>query len=943
MCGFRTETREITVPSDTLAIWLLTIAPLAEGITAVPAPQVQSNRASPLLVPIQTGRFNSPGFSRTELNPSPAAQIVHDDPPDAPGEPNATEGRDTTQNSVLVNGSVNDSAGSSVAQPASFGNNRPGRRSGFHGSVSALFGNSAFDARPFSLGAVRVTTPSYVDWRLNGTVGGLFRSPWLSPNRGSFFATVERARDDTISTQWLIVPSALARAGNFSQARDRVGQTVNIVDPVTGLPFPNGQIPADRITPQAVALLQYFPLPKAQEDERNQQTSVANASRRTTIQSRVTQPLSSRDQLLSTINYRNVNTDGENAFHLTDVNSSFALDSTVSWTHRFSRFSTLRASYRFATARIETLPHFAWRTNVSGDAGILGNNQEPRDWGPPVIQFSSGLTRLSSAEYALTRDRTHEWSAENIWNKGRHAVTVGGGSRAALFDLSSGPDARGTFSFTGVYSGNDLADFLLGLPHAIRLSLGNADKALRGAAVEAYVNDDWRVRQNLTMNLGLRWDYETPFTERGGQLVNLDLTEDFGAGALVTATDSTGRATARRYPTSLLFPDRRGIQPRVGVAWRPMAGSALVVRGGYGIYRVSNTYRPIALLMTDQPPFSRTVNAENDATNPVSMANGFSSGADSVLPTFAVDPDLRVGAAHTWQLSLQKDFLWSLTITAGYQGITGSHLMQESLPNTYPPGSIAPCPSCPLGFVYLQSAGRSVRHAFNVQLRRRLRDGLAATVQYRFARATDDSGTLSGPTLSGAAIGQDWQHREAEQSWSSFDQRHLLTANAVYSTGIGARAGGLAGGWQGRLLRGWTLAGDVTAGSGLPITPIYLRPLSGTAVVGTIRASVTGLPGRPPEGFYFDPSIFGPPEVAQWGTARRNSLRGPAQFNVNASLSRMFREVARMKIECRLDSTNVLNRVTYAGVDSVVGSPRLGLPISANPMRKLMMSVRIRF
>src|SRR6185436_605748 len=119
-------------------------------------------------------------------------------------------------------------------------------------------------------------------------------------------------------------------------------------------------------------------------------------------------------------------------------------------------------------------------------------------------------------------------------------------------------------------------------------------------------------------------------------------------------------------------------------------------------------------------------------------------------------PDFRVGYAENWQASVQKDLPASLTVLTTYLGTRGSRLMQEFLPNTYPVGAVNPCPGCPAGFAYLTSNGRSIRHAGQVQLRRRLRSGLTATGQYTLAKASDDAGAFSGVGLNGVAVAQDW-------------------------------------------------------------------------------------------------------------------------------------------------------------------------------------------
>src|SRR5262249_9080307 len=148
-------------------------------------------------------------------------------------------------------------------------------------------------------------------------------------------------------------------------------------------------------------------------------------------------------------------------------------------------------------------------------------------------------------------------------------------------------------------------------------------------------------------------------------------------------------------------------------------------------------YQAIDLLLAQQPPLSTTLSVESSPAHPLTLANGFTAPAGATLNTFAVDPDLRVGYAHNWQLLLQRDLPASLTITTTYLGTQARLLFQGSLPNPLPTGAANPCPSCPSGFVYLTSNGSSSRHAGQVLLRRRLRNGFTASVQYTLSKATD--------------------------------------------------------------------------------------------------------------------------------------------------------------------------------------------------------------
>ena len=184
---------------------------------------------------------------------------------------------------------------------------------------------------------------------------------------------------------------------------------------------------------------------------------------------------------------------------------------------------------------------------------------------------------------------------------------------------------------------------------------------------------------------------------------------------------------------------------------------------------------------------------------------------------------------------------------------------------------------------------------------------------------------------------------DAEEARSSFDQRHLFAAEVQYTTGQGMGGGALMDGAKGQWLKGWTMTSQLTIGSGLPVTPRYLTPAGGTGIIGTVRGSLTGVSSTAPDGYYANPAAYVAPPEGSWGTAGRNSITGPAQFGMNASLGRAFAWGERSTLDCRLEATNVLNHVTYSGINSVVGSSQFGLANRANTMRKLQMSARLRF
>jgi trimeric autotransporter adhesin len=308
-----------------------------------------------------------------------------------------------------------------------------------------------------------------------------------------------------------------------------------------------------------------------------------------------------------------------------------------------------------------------------------------------------------------------------------------------------------------------------------------------------------------------------------------------------------------------------------------------------------------------------------------------------------VDPDFRIGYAQTWQASVQRDLPGALVMTATYLGIKGTRAMQAFLPNTFPAGAVNPCPSCQSGYTYLTSNGNSTREAGQFQLRRRLHNGITASAQYVYSKALDDA-ALGGRGQGSSVIAQNWLDLSAERGRSLFDQRHLLNLQAQYSTGVGVGGGTLLSGWRGTLFKEWTIATQITAGSGLPLTPVFLNAVAGTGVTGSLRPDYTGasLYAAPP-GFFLNPAAVRAPAAGQWGNAGRNSIEGPNQFTLNGSLARTFRLRDRMSMDLVINSTNALNHVTYPSWNTIVTSAQFGLPTTANAMRNVQANVRVRF
>ncbi len=581
------------------------------------------------------------------------------------------------------------------------------------------------------------------------------------------------------------------------------------------------------------------------------------------------------------------------------------------------------------------------------------------NYGPPSLSFASGISGLSDGITAFNRTQTTAVSYNQLWIHGRHEVTFGGDYRWQQFNYLSQQNPRGTFTFTGGATsqivngvpvsgtGIDFADFLLGIPDTSALAFGNADKYFRANMMDGFLNDVWRTGPSLTLTLGGRWDYGSPITEEYGRLVNLDIAPGYSAIAPVVASNPVGPLTGQKYPNSLIRPDRHGFEPIVGLAWRPFPASSVVVRAGYSLRYNTSVYQQIATQMAQQSPLSTSLFLANSAANPLTLAKGFDAPPGVLTNNFAIDPNFEVGYAQNWNASIQKDLPGSLIMIATYTGTKGTRGMQEFYPNTYAPGTFPTgtnqCPTGPCGYTYETSNGNSTRQAGQMQLRRRLHSGFTANLQYTYAKAIDDS-ALGGRGQGNLFVAQNWLDLSAERALSNFDQRHLLNFTMQYTTGQGIGGGTLLSGWRGALFKEWTIITGVNAGTGTPLTPVYLTEVPGTGFTGTIRPDYTGASLTSTSGgLYLNPLAYTPAAAGQWGNAGRDSITGPAQFSTSASFARTFRLRDRYSLDLQFVTNNPINHVTFMAWNTTINSPQFGTPTAANGMRTVQTNLRLRF
>jgi hypothetical protein len=835
---------------------------------------------------------------------------------------------------------------------AAFGNNRRDPRARYNFSVSGNLTNSALNARSYSVTGQEIAKPNAQGLQGNATAGGPLKIPHLLPNgKGTFTVTYGLTRNRTGATYQGLVPTAAEEMGNFAGVVGQNSIPLTLYN-AQGNPYPGNQIPLTSLSPTALALLKYYPAPNfvGSNPAINYENSASGRTNQDNVNLRLSYPINAKNQINGGLQYQTSKSTTPNVFGFTDTSTNNGINANASDIYHFTTHTIATTNYRYSQNTQHATPFFSGKTDVEGALHIAGVDEASANWGPPGLSFAtSGIFGLTDGQESYTHPRTSAIGESVLWLHGTHQFTFGGdfSRRETNFLKQSNP--RGSYTFTGAAtalggktatSGYDLADFLLNTPDTIALAYSptsQGDQYYRSSVYDAFANDQWRISNRFSLVLGLRWDYQAPTTELYNRLVNLDVAAGFTDAAPVLA-GQVGSLTGTQYPDSLLYAQKGNISPRIGFAWRPFAKHSTVVRGGWGMYYNAGVYSSIAQNFGQQSPLALSYSLSN--TCGLTLLTGFAE-ATSCNPTVAtntygIDPHIRIGYMQNWQISVQQNLKWNLVSTITYNGIKGLGLQQQFAPNTVPTGATATvCPAgdyC-TGYQYIQSNGFSFYNSLSLQLQRRIRGGFGANAQYVYNKSIDDVPN---------GLAQNWQDLAAERGPTAGIRANTINGMLTYSSGVGARGGGLINGWRGVALKDWTIQTQVSVASGAPFTPSAgALTLAGTGISGTIRPDLVS--GQP---LYLDGTLnaaaFVAPPSGQWGTLGRDSLNGPFSFSTSASANRTFRIGDRKSVTFSLRANNPLNHPVVSSWYTTLGQ-QFGLPSNYSQMRSVSANIRIGF
>jgi hypothetical protein len=810
----------------------------------------------------------------------------------------------------------------------------------FHGSVYEFFRNSALDARNF----FDVAKPPYRRNQFGGAIGGP-----IMKNRTFFFADYEGDREAKGITQVDFVPTLNARMGQLSTGAVTVNTAAQRY--LALFPMPNGPVTAN---PDVAEFL----------------FAANQVVHENFVTTRIDHKFSDKDAIFGTY-----------MFDRTPYNSPDAMDNIALRTLTSRQIVAAEETHSFSTAVVNAVRFGYNQESVNSNQGVSTLNPAAADTtlgafaGQHAAQVNIGpLTSMSGGIWPLPtyRYRWHSFQGydDAFLVKGTHTIKFGSAVERMLLQVTTYSDPNGIWQF------NTLSDFLQGNPKRFQGGIISTvtPRDLRQTLFGAYVQDDWRWKPHLTLNLGLRYEMATVATEINGRLVNL---RPSPANPLINGLPNFSDPNAHLGDPLFSNPTLKNFEPRVGFAWDSFHNGKMAVRGGFGMFDVLPLLYQFILLQNQATPFFE-YSSINAASTPLTFFSGLPSPlpANTLRSTF-IDPHPERGYVMQWNLNVQYQLTPNVAAMVAYVGSRGVHQpfrvddanmvlpTKSSAGYLWPQvdvnGNLITGPNAGLppsrinenfgsvrGMFYV---GRSYYDALEVQLSKRMSHGFQAQGAYTWGKSIDtSSAALAGDSFGNSVSSLHWFDPRLSRGLSDFNVGRTLVLNGTWEVPSPKFTGPVA--WP---LSGWQLGLIFTASSGVPFTPAFapgsdpLGTLSSDdwnfpSLVGGAGCKTLTNPGNPnnyiktqcfavptaPDLAFWQrncdpmpPSIGGPiqPPLSPLscfnlrGNAGRNILDGPGLTNLDFSVFKnnyIKRISERFNIQFRLEIFNLLNHANFA-------------------------------
>ena len=822
---------------------------------------------------------------------------------------------------------------------------RPGT-SQFHGSLYEFFRNDALNANDTFSNRAGLPRGEVRHNQFGGTLGGPI---WKQKH--FFFVNTELLRNIQASeTRTSLVPTAAERRGLIPYV-DSNG-AAHILDL------------SKQITPVSASLVALYPLPNANLSAGNYTTPLPIRLNDYQFTVRTDHHLTDRDTLTLRASW-NLNDQiyvidrfgGPYIPGFTLPNPEKTGNGTIGYFHVFSsavvneaRFGVNRYTNSLANGDTRNAAQFGLPNGSDGN-GI-----------PSIVLSSGGLADLGGLPwYNRDQNELTVYSSDVLSVlRGTHNLKFGGDLSRYQFNTRGATDERGSINFDGSQNtlipnlpanalARTLTDLLLGLPSSATITTGQFGRGYRDWAWSLFAQDSWRIGRKLTLDFGLRYEYNTPWTEANKKLSNFVP----GTGIVTAGTPGFG---------SLYEPDRNNFAPRVGFSYDVFGTGRTVVRGGFGIVyetllqastvqQIENNAPFSASGITFSPtPFSKDPNAP---TTTLLDLRGSTQPSNSLS---AVPKNLRSPYNLQFSLDVEQALGNGWLVEVGYRGTRGVHLPFDYNINQVPVDSLTvaqraqiatainarqdtssiinplrPYPTVNTIELFTDGA-TSTYHSLQIKVQRQFSHGLNLLSAYTFSRAIDDATDFASSDSSEHVLNSYNLH--LQKAVSSFDVTHRFTAALNYAIPSPVAR------W---VLGGWQVNGIVTVQTGQPFTPFSSAndPYRNESFN---RLNVIGDPNRNvPFGYAFNPGAFVPAPFGAFGKSGRNIVRGDGFRSVDLSVFRNFSLRERLKLQIRFEATNAFNQVNYQGPVTDQNSLAFGQFNATAVPRTLQLGAKVSF
>jgi len=869
-----------------------------------------------------------------------------------------------------------------------------------HGSAWEFLRNDLVDARGFFESPNSPKAP-YKQNQFGGTLGGP-----IIKEKAFFFLDYEGTRIHQAQTDIVTVPTAEEQTGNFSdilgpqstscgangtspcvdilgrpiytneiynpatQRYVTVAGTQFLVrdgfgfDPVTGLPIPGkANIITQGLTKVGLNYAALYPLPNIPGAFANNYTVNAPGTEQTDqMDVRTDENITSKIQLFQRFSLSQDErfqapvfsgiADGGN--YNTGNRPLQSRGAVLGLTHTISPYlvNSFRLGYNYAHY-ISNSPAYGQQYPPPG-LQVPGVPNEPSinglTWFAP-----DGYAGLGEPLYTPTKSTTQDIQFDDTisYVHGKHFLKAGPQFRWDQFNLLQIGQPRGNLSFSGQFtavnpgdqagSGNALADMLLGFPVFAKIStvtyFGN-----RQHTYGAFVEDTYKVLPNLTLILGLRYDYATPFYVAGNRESNFNYT----TGQIIPA-GTPG------YPKYLSVVDKDDFAPRLGLSYSPFKSKPLVVRAGYGRFFVFGEIRtgdPLQLAYNLPFFFEPTFNSAGDVPSQVTLAAGFPALNPTQALSGVTSQDYRLHTAvyDEWNLNLEYQLPGKILISPAYVGTKGTHLQslvdRNQIPTPEATFDQSKRPYPQYGpFTSIENRGNSTYEAFQIKAEKQTSNGLYFLSAYTFGKSINDQPEI----CCNAPWPQNSYDLPAEKGLSDFDNRQRWVTSLDYALPVGKGERFLnQGGAMNAILGGWHVGGIITFRAGFPFSPAMGYDPTNTGSQGLMRTDRIGNGSLPHPGpnLWFNINDFPVPTCYCFGDAGKNILEGPGEKGADIAVHKFFNLTERFVLEFRTEFYNAFNHPVFSQPDNYItdGPGAAGVITSTViPQRQIQFALKLTF